>query len=205
MLKIYYNYNSKVGGILKKNGFTLVELLAVITIISILTIIAVPSALTFQNNMNKKMFCSKVETLETAAKLYGNDVKDSIENELIQSNNLSNPLNCRNKTSNPCVHITVKTLLDKNYIKREADYTKPIDSDGDGKADDYTYDEFYDPRDYSSMVEHDVLVYIQSKRIYARYVYKSKADLKLCNPADATDPNKDLYYKNGTNIIKYTH
>ena len=183
---------------MKNDGFTLVELLAVIAIISILTVIAVPSALTFQNNMNKKMFCSKVETIETAAKLYGNDVKDSIEKEILIEADAS--LKCNSSLiSSPCIKIPLKALLDKGYIKREANNTIGPDADGN-----YTYDQFYDPRTYTSMVTNEILVYVESKRVYTRYVYKNKADLELCNPLDATDPNKDLYYKSGSNIIKYT-
>ena len=66
---------------MNNKGFTLIELLAVVTIISILTIIAVPSAFTFQENMKKKMFCSKVETIERSARLYGNDVKETIKGD----------------------------------------------------------------------------------------------------------------------------
>ena len=142
---------------MKNNGFTLVELLAVITIISILTVIAVPSALTFQKNMNKKMFCTKVETLETAAKIYGNDVKDSIEKSVLTSEDTS--LKCPNTFPYPkCLKITVKLLLDKNLVKKEANNTVAPDADGN-----YTYNEYYDPRTYTSMVQDNIMVYIDKK------------------------------------------
>ena len=182
---------------MRNDGFTLVELLAVITIITILTVVAVPSALTFQKNMNKKMFCTKIETVETAAKIYGNDVKDSIEKGILKDEDR----NLRCPSSFPyteCLKISVKLLLDKNLLKKEVNNTKLPDAEGN-----YVYDEFYDPRTYTSMVKNTVIVYIDKNRIYSRFVYESKADLELCNPADATDPNKDLYYNNGGTVTKY--
>ncbi len=182
-------------------GFTLVELLAVITIISLITIVAVPSALTFQQNMNKKMFCSKVDSIETAAKLYGTDVYDSIDQKRFDG---IPSLECPTSISNQaCVKINVEMLLKKSYLKKEANNVKGTDTNGDGKIDEFVYDEFYDPRDYRSMLADNIIVYVENKRVYSRFVYNSEEDLYLCNPADSTDPNKDLYFKNaGGNIVK---
>ena len=60
-----------------KNGFTLVELLAVIVILAMLVTIAVPSTLSISNKIKVNMYCSKIDSIETAAKLYGEDRKDS--------------------------------------------------------------------------------------------------------------------------------
>ena len=58
-------------------GFTLVELLAVIVILALLVTIAVPSTIAISNKLKENMFCKKIESIEIAAKLYGEDRKDS--------------------------------------------------------------------------------------------------------------------------------
>ena len=161
---------------MNNKGFTLIELLAVVTIISILTIIAVPSAFTFQENMKKKMFCAKVETIERSARLYGNDVKETIKGDKIIERKCSV---ITHSSSEACQYITINTLLAKGYLKKEAnalvkdDKNKPI------------YDEFYDPRTFASMKDNYVVVYIENGRAYARFVYSNLADSEFCNKEDA--------------------
>ena len=47
------------------------------------------------------------------------------------------------------------------------------------------FNEFYDPRNFKSMKNDYVIVYIENNRAYARYVYKTKKDSELCNKEDA--------------------
>ena len=61
---------------MKKNGFTLPELLAVIAIIAIIALIAIPSVLLIRNKINKRLYESKKETILLAAQLYGQDNED---------------------------------------------------------------------------------------------------------------------------------
>lgn len=56
---------------MKKNGFTLVELLAVIIIISILAVLAVPSAIELGKKVKEKAYLSKIEIIEKNAINYG--------------------------------------------------------------------------------------------------------------------------------------
>ena len=58
---------------MKKNGFTLVELLAVIVVLSIIVGIAIPISLTVSRNIKKNMFCKKIKMIEEAAINYGQD------------------------------------------------------------------------------------------------------------------------------------
>lgn len=57
----------------KKRGFTLVEILAVIVLLASLTLIATGSIVAISNRTKIKMFCTKVETIEAAARQYGQD------------------------------------------------------------------------------------------------------------------------------------
>lgn len=175
-------------------GFTLVELLAVVTIIALITVVAVPSALTFQNNMKKKMFCSKIETIESAARHYGNDLYNTIEAD--DSGDLAIELSARclpTGKKGHCLKVNISMLMSKKYLKKEVNTVT-------GEKNQY-----YDPRNFRTMVNDQVLVYMDSKRIYARYIFNNKSDLRLCNPQDETDSNKKLYYKrSGGNIIQVT-
>ena len=87
-----------------KNGFTLVELLAVIVILALLISIAVPSTISISNKLKENMFCKKIDSIETAAKLYGEDRKESFTSTY-EGN--------RSRT------ITVKDLIDSNDLKKD--------------------------------------------------------------------------------------
>ena len=53
---------------MKKHGFTLVELLVVIALIAILSIIIVPSVISVNKNVNKRMLNQKMENIEKRVK-----------------------------------------------------------------------------------------------------------------------------------------
>ena len=55
---------------MEKQGFTLVELLVVVAIIAVLSIIIIPSVISVNKNINKRMLSEKEENIETAAQLY---------------------------------------------------------------------------------------------------------------------------------------
>lgn len=67
-----------------KKGFTLVELLGVIVIMALLVAIAVPSTISISNRLKVKMYCSKIDSIETAAQLYGEDHQDSFTETFVQ-------------------------------------------------------------------------------------------------------------------------
>jgi type IV pilus assembly protein PilA len=129
---------------MKNKGFTLVELLAVITILALLITIAVPSVTTISNKIQKKMYCSKIDFIETAAKLYGEDRRDSFS-ESISADGAT----YTGET------ITVEKLITSNYLKKDQS-TYPYITDSRDKTSDALY-------------KMSLGVYIKSNRIYVNF------------------------------------
>ena len=136
---------------MKKNGFTLVELLAVIVIMAILLTIAVPNVIGVSKKIRKNMYCSKIEDIESAAKLYGNDYIDEIE-----------------KAGNSLT-IYVYTLVENNLFKKE--------TDGCVLRSNNNYC-IKDPRDGSMMDNDSIKITKKDKRITAEYDSNKKS---VCN------------------------
>lgn len=63
---------------MKKNGFTLVELLAVIVLLALLMAIAVPSAFKLNSKVKGKAYNTKIDLIEQAANNYGQSNKSLI-------------------------------------------------------------------------------------------------------------------------------
>lgn len=82
---------------MNKNGFTLVELLAVIALLSIVIALAVPSINKLRNSALEREKETQIKEIESSALFYAKD--ESIE-----------------ITDNMTVSITVKTLIDTDYI-----------------------------------------------------------------------------------------
>lgn len=85
----------------KNNGFTLVELLAVIALLGILATLAVTSAINISKNLKQDMYCQQIEFIMTAAKTYGNDIFDSLNSTGIQ--------------------VKISDLVKKGYLKKDQD------------------------------------------------------------------------------------
>ena len=66
---------------MKKNytkGFTLIELLAVIVVLGVVMVIAANAINSSGNDVNDKIYDSKIKNIEMAAVLYGQDNKQSV-------------------------------------------------------------------------------------------------------------------------------
>lgn len=71
-IHLFLCYNLvRIGGYMKKNGFTLVELLAVIVLLALLMTIAVPSAFKLSSKVKNKAYLTKIDLIEQAANNYG--------------------------------------------------------------------------------------------------------------------------------------
>lgn len=127
-----------------KQGFTLVELLAVIVIIAIITTIAVPSTISISNKIKTNMYCEKINFIETSAQTYGEDRRDSFTNTFTTSEGVY-----------PSETITVQTLVETGYLKKDQN-TSPY---------------IVDPRDKNSTELYNMTleVYVKYNRIYVSF------------------------------------
>lgn len=150
---------------MKNKGFTLVELLAVIVILALLITIAVPSVSKMSAKIQTNMFCSKVENIEKAAQLWGNDNYDFLDKQKAVAKDLSTG---GNVNYDHAYIVDIKELVQKNYQKKDDE--KP--EDGESFV--------IDPRDKSSIMNKRVLVYIKNSRVYADYQFDSLADANAC-------------------------
>ncbi len=145
-----------------KKGFTLVELLAVIVIMAILVTIAVPSAINISNKLQTRMFCSKIDSIKTAAEIYGEEKKDSFTDK---SFNYTGP-----STIDPTQTETQLGLLNKKIKVMELVNTGKL------KKDNKTCGENLNPcvvdprnKDSHDLENMEIVVYVKYNRIYVHF------------------------------------
>ncbi len=90
---------------MKKDGFTLVELLIVVAILAILVIIIMPNITNIRDDVLEKDYKTKVSNIETAAKDWAYDNLNLLPTTLDSSNKYT-----------ICTYITVNELIVKGYI-----------------------------------------------------------------------------------------
>jgi len=83
-----------------KKGFTLIELIAAITILGILTVLIAPNVIKMRNNVLEKSLQSKLDMIKTAAKDYASDDESVF----------------RKISSNKCTTTTVGNLIENGYL-----------------------------------------------------------------------------------------
>ncbi len=101
-----------------KNGFTIVELLAVITILVILLLLVIPNVSNVADKSNITLKESKIRTIETVGEKYGNAA----------INNYKNCVNAASSTElkNSC-SVSVSELVMRGYIDAEDDDYNVLD------------------------------------------------------------------------------
>lgn len=138
------------GDFMKNNkGFTLVELLVVIAILGIVIVIAVPSVQGVNNLIRNNMLDKKVEIIEEAAIMLGQDMKGSV----IASE--------KTYKTFPCKRIVISSLV-PNYLDKdnENECLKEDSTDTVGCI--------VDPSDESKYLDKkEVIIYYKNKRIHA--------------------------------------
>ena len=134
-----------------KNGFTLVELMAVIVLIAIITVIGFVSVTGVQKNINKNLWQSKEELIINGAKHYGEDNK----------NKLSGSCTVDGATKTKCIIKTVGELINENYIT-----TDETDASGNKIMTNDTLNE----DDTNYIVNNmQVKIYLENNMIYASF------------------------------------
>lgn len=90
---------------MKKNGFTLVEILAVLVILGVLIALSVPAYTTIMLDVRRDNYNSKVTEMEIAANKYGEKVKDDVKN-----------------AGAACYNQEISSLVRRGYLLSESDY-----------------------------------------------------------------------------------
>lgn len=85
-----------------KKGFTLVELLAVIVILALLATIAIPNMFKVSNEVQKDMYCEKVNMILSAAKTWGSSHTSELKTTCYKE-------------------MTINELINKGIVKKEND------------------------------------------------------------------------------------
>ena len=156
---------------MKKNGFTLVEFIAVIVILGLLITIAVPSVLSISEKIRNDMFCTKITNIEKAAEEYGsnhfNELKSINEYDITiemlegaDSSTLSGYV-----TNGYVIQVNLLELIRNNNLNKDNEEAPYV----------------VDPRDKNkSLDEDEVLIFKKNNRIYARYQLSTE-DKKYCS------------------------
>ena len=92
---------------MKKKGFTLTELLAVIVILGVITLIAIPSSFAISNRIKINLYCTKMDTIKKAADLYASDHFDEVRLGIITK-------------------VSIKDLVNYGYVKKDENSTNGI-------------------------------------------------------------------------------
>lgn len=101
---------------MKKNGFTLVELLVVIIILGLLMAIAIPSALNLAGRVKTKAYDTKIELIEKAAQTFGQANKGYVR----QGTDLNNGAHYTCKLNIQDKEVTNISMTAKNYSENAA-------------------------------------------------------------------------------------
>ena len=126
-----------------KKGFTLVELLAVISLIATITVVAIPGVNKVREDVNKSMFCKKVELVLSAAERYAEEHKNALS---LRNNNIED--------GSPClVNKTLRELIDAGVIESESTNIKS----------------FKNPLTKEEMLDDIVAFYMKDENVYAIY------------------------------------
>ena len=94
-----------------KKGFTLVELLAVITLLAAIGLIAIPVVNKSINDSKEKAYNAQVKEIENAARNWISENLDTLDDEIV----------CPTPTSKvDFTTVTIATLKEKGYIPKKA-------------------------------------------------------------------------------------
>jgi len=104
---------------MKKNGFTLVELLAVLVLISLVMAIAVPGIFKMRDRMNEKALNAKVETIESAAVLHVQNNSNKYKSKFGKCETDGAHCKCEGSKCKYVFVINIKDLIESGDLKKE--------------------------------------------------------------------------------------
>lgn len=125
-----------------KKGFTLVELMAVLVLIVIISIIGYAGITAVKNNIEKNLWETKVEEIETGAIKYGQDNLNKLNGTC---NDISN-----------CLEVTVEFLINSNYVNTDEENDEGIEIITNNTNGDIVNNK-------------KVYIYLKNNRVYAEY------------------------------------
>ena len=162
-----------------KKGFTLVEILSTIVLIALLLGLGVPGVMKIRENMNKRAYNTKVDLIEQAAVLWGQDNKTRLQSDdcIIDGNEYK------------CKKISIDNLIGDDYLEADG-------KDG-GK---YIYN---NPKDNSNIVNTCVFIYKKNNRVYSFYPENDTSCIEEPSggsPEGGGTPEGDAKYLNKTII-----
>lgn len=157
-----------------KNGFTLVEVLAVMIILGLLMILIIPAYTSIFTGIKRNSYQNKIVELTNAAKKYGNKVKDEVKEYMDDPNKKG------------CYIVEPSLLIEKGYIQSDLD-NKPA---------------LIDPADNLEMTGVVRICYCKSKfDIEAYYVEEFNAATSYYEGDVVSDPKDGTLYEC---VINYT-
>lgn len=151
---------------MKRNGFTLVELLATIVIIAVIALMGSIGIAAAKKGINQSLWNSNVELIEASAESFGTDKKAYIKN-------LNKSCKIGDATINHCLDITVQTLINTGYLNTK-DYINNYDGQDNYKVvinktiekDDNENNNFINGYYVNNVI---IYVYVENDIVYANY------------------------------------
>ena len=161
---------------LNKKGFTLVEILVVIALIGLLFGIGIPGVMKISEKMKERSYKTKVELIEQAGILWGQDNKTRLQTDKCDLDNDDDT--GTNGKEATCHIISINELISEDYLD--------ADSDKINEVDEKIIYEYFDPITNKNISNTCVWVYKKNNRVYAKYGKHCKGcatdDCKTANP-----------------------
>lgn len=157
---------------MKKNGFTLVEIAAVIVILGLLMAIAVPSALRISKSVKEKAYETKISLIKEAAKNYGQSNILNVQNGSLGNGDYGY---CKFNSAFTSVTYeqskTIKVPSGTNYNCIEKTVNDLVTS-GNIKYDDEK--NVINPKTNTVLNDCKVYIYYKNSRVYAFFLDNTK-------------------------------
>lgn len=182
------------------NGFTLVELIAVIVLIALLFVVAIPAAMKVGDNAKKKSFETKINLIKSAGELYGQRELKVLQTETnsfckIEGDKITTSETQIDEAYYPCFKKTVGELLQKGMIDRDDYYNC---SSG-------LIDVIYNPVTENTINQCNVYIYFKNNKPSAIYDINDDCEIpvsELCGVSPRT--SKSLVLNTSTTTTTTT-